>query len=160
MTQIDKEVEIQKAKAKKIKAAIEWRNIIWVKDEEEGSSSSLMSMYNLDSDKEDSDIPSHRSPTIILHDAPLHMHLEEVHSSPVTKKIPPEIHSVIQEEDHHSNYNVDEIFDAFTFNLYKKEVSQKRIQCVKKNDGTMKEVQEDEVLFEKTYEDPMIVATT
>ena len=61
-----------------------------------------MSMYNLDSDGEDLDVPSHRSPTIIIHDAPLPMHLEEVHSSPITEK----------------------------------------------------------VLFEKTYEDPVIVATT
>ena len=41
-----------------------------------------MSMYNLDSDKEDLYVPSHRSPTFILHDAPLLMHLEEVYSSP------------------------------------------------------------------------------
>ena len=84
MTQVDKEAEIQKAKAEKNKVAIERRNIVRVKDEEEGSSSSSLSMYNLDSDNEDSDVPSHRSPTIILHDAPLPIHLEEVHSSPVT----------------------------------------------------------------------------
>ena len=52
MTQIDKEAEIQKAKAEKNKVAIEQRNIIRVKDEEEKSSSSSMSMYRLDSDKE------------------------------------------------------------------------------------------------------------
>ena len=54
-----------------------------------------MSMYSLDSDKEDSNMPSHRSPTVILHDAPLPMHLEEVHNSPVMKKIPYERHSMI-----------------------------------------------------------------
>ena len=31
---------------------------------------------------------------------------------------------------------------------------------MKQNDGTMKEIQEDEVLIEKTDEDPMTVATT
>lgn len=84
-------------------------------------------MYNLDSDKEDSYIPSHRSPTIIVHDGPLPMHLEEVHSSPLTEKILSKRHSLIQEEEHPSSYNIEEIFDAFTFNLYKKEVRWKRI---------------------------------
>ena len=67
---------------------------------------------------------------------------------------------MIQEEDHPSSYNIEEIFDAFTFNVCWKEVSRKRIQSVKQNDGTMKEVQEDEVFFEKTDEDPMTIATT
>ena len=58
------------------------------------------------------------------------MHLEEVHSTPVTEKIPSERHSVIQEEDHSSNYNIEEMFDAFTFKIYQKEVIQKRIQSV------------------------------
>ena len=51
------------------------------------------------------------------------MHLEEVHSSPVTRKISSERHLVVQEEEHPSSYNIEEIFNAFTFNLYKKEVS-------------------------------------
>jgi hypothetical protein len=76
------------------------------------------------------------------------------------EKIPFERHLMIQEEEHPSSYNIEEIFDNFTFNLYKKEVSQKRIQGVKHNDGTMKEIQEDEVVFEKTDEDLVIVATT
>ena len=71
MTQIDKEEEIQRAKA-----TIERKNIIKIKDEEEESSSSSMSMYNLNLDKEYSNVPSHRYPTVILHDAPLPMHLE------------------------------------------------------------------------------------
>ena len=82
-----------------------------------------MSMYNLDSDKEDLDVPSHQYPTIILHDTPLPMHLEEVHSSPFTKKIRSQRHSVIQEEEHPSSYNIEEIFDSFTFSLCRKEVS-------------------------------------
>ena len=75
------------------------------------------------------------------------MHVEEVHSSPVMKKTSFERHAVIQEEEHPSSYNIEEIFDAFTFNLYKKEVSWKRIRNEKQNDGTMKEIQEDEVFF-------------
>ena len=67
---------------------------------------------------------------------------------------------MIQEEEHPSSYNIEEIFDAFTFILYKKEVSHKRIRSVKQNDGSMKEEQEDAVLFEKIDEDTVTVATT
>ena len=107
MIQIDKEVGIQKTKAKKRKVAIERRNLIELKDVEEESSSSSMSMYNLDPNKQDSYVSSHQSPTIILHDPPLPMHLEEVHSSPITEKILSKRHSVIQEEEHPSNYNIE-----------------------------------------------------
>ena len=116
-------------------------------------------MNILDSDQEDSTMPSHRSPTLILQDAPLPVHLEEVHSPPVTEKISSERHSVIQEEEHPFSYNIEEIFDAFTFNLYKKEINRKRIRNEKQNDRTMKEIREDEFLFEKTNEDPMTIAT-
>ena len=47
----------------------------WVEECEEGSSYSSMSTYSLDSSGEDSDFPSNRSPTIVLHDAPLLMHI-------------------------------------------------------------------------------------
>ena len=57
------------------------------------------------------------------------------------------------------NYNIDEVFEAFTFNLCKKEVSRKRIRNERQDDGTYKEVQEDESLFEKIEEDPVTVAT-
>ena len=40
-------------------------------------------------------------------DAPLPMHLEEVQSSSVIEKILSERHSVIQEEDHPSIYNIE-----------------------------------------------------
>ena len=76
-----------------------------------------MSMYNLDLDKDDLDVPSHRSPTLILQHSTLPMHLEEVHSSPIMEKILFERNSVIEEEEHPSIYNIEEIFDAFTFNL-------------------------------------------
>ena len=66
-----------------------------------------MSMYILDSDKEDLDVPSHRYHALILQDAPIPMHLEEVHSSPVIEKILSKRHSVIQEEEHTSSYNIE-----------------------------------------------------
>ena len=113
-----------------------------------------MSIYILDSNNEDSEVRSHLSPTLILQDVPLHGHLEEVHSLQVIEKIPSERHSVIHEEENPSNFYIEEIFDSFTFNLYKKEVSHKRTQNEKQNDGTMKEIQEDEVLSHKIDEDP------
>ena len=76
MVQIDKEVKINKYKLEKRKVAMEQRNPIRIKDFEEGSSSSSMSMYILDLDGEDSNVPSNQSPTIVLHDAPLPMHME------------------------------------------------------------------------------------
>jgi predicted P-loop ATPase/GTPase len=57
------------------------------------------------------------------------------------------------------NYNIDEVFEAFTFNLSKKEVSRKQIRNERQDDGTYKEVQEDEILFERIEEDPVTVAT-
>ena len=90
MIKVDKEEEINKSIVEKRRDDIERKNIIKIEDVEESSSSSLMSMYNLDSDKEDSKVPSRRSPTLI--EAPLLEHLEEVHSSPVTENIPLERH--------------------------------------------------------------------
>ena len=107
MIQIDKEVEIQKTKLDKRKDAIEQRNLVRIEDEEEESSSSSMSMYNLHSNGEDLDVPCHQSPTIIIPDTPLSMHTKEVHSSPVMEKVLFERHSVIQEEDHPSSYNIE-----------------------------------------------------
>ena len=67
---------------------------------------------------------------------------------------------VQQEEEDPSSYNIDDIFEDFTFNLYKKEASRKRIRNQKQNDRTLKEVQEDEILFEKIDEDLITVATS
>ena len=86
-------------------------------------------------------MPSHRSPTLI--EDPLPEHLEEVHSYLVMDKIPSERHSVINEEENTSSCNIEEIFKAFTFNLYKKEVSRKKVPNEKQNDRTMKEIEED-----------------
>ena len=62
---------------------------------------------------------SHRSPTLIK--AKLPEKQEEVHSSQTMKKISSERNSVIQKEENPSRYNIKEIFEAFTFNLYKKD---------------------------------------
>ena len=86
MVQIDKEAKRQKSKLDKSKATMEWRNPIRIKDCEEESSSSSMSMYNLDSNREYLEVPSNRSPTVVIHDVPLPMHMEEVHSSPLMEK--------------------------------------------------------------------------
>ena len=96
MIKIDKEAEIKKAIVEKNRVASEWKNIIRIKEVEESSSSSSMSMYSLDYDREYSEVPSHRTPTLI--EAQLPKNQEEVHSSPTIEKIPSERHSVIQEE--------------------------------------------------------------
>jgi hypothetical protein len=63
-----------------------------------------MSMYSLDSDEEDSKFLSNKTPTIVLHNGPLPMHVEEVHSSPITNNVPSERHYVVQDEYHLSRY--------------------------------------------------------
>ena len=131
MIQIDKESDRQKSNMDKNKASMEWNIPPRAEDCEEGSSSSSMSMYNHYSNGEDSDCPSNRSPTIVLHDAPLPMHMEEVHSSPIMEKVSSERHFVIHDEDHPSSYNIEEIFAASTFNLCRKEFNRKRVRNVK-----------------------------
>ena len=61
------------------------------------------------------------------------------------------------EEEHPSCYNIEEIFGSFTFNLDRREVSWKMVRKVKQVDGTLEEMQEDEVIFERTNEDPIMV---
>ena len=71
---------------------MKWKTLPRVKDCEEDSSSSSMSMYNLDFDGEDSNFPSNWSTVVVLHDAPPLMNVEEVHCSPITEKVPCERH--------------------------------------------------------------------
>ena len=67
--------------------------------------------------------------------------LDEVHSSPTVDKNLSERHSLVQqEEEDQLNYNIDEVLEAFTSNLCKKEVSRKWIRNERQNDGTYKEV--------------------
>ena len=84
MIQIDKEAERQKYNIEKNKVAIEWKILPRVEDYEDDSSSSSMSMYNLDSSEKDSEFLSNWTPIVVLHNAPLLIHMEEVHSSPIT----------------------------------------------------------------------------
>ena len=117
-------------------------------------------MYSLHSGEEGLEFLSNQNRIVVIHNAALPMHVEEVHNSPITEKVPFEIHSVVEEEEHSSSYNIEEIFGTFTFNLHRKEVIQNRVRLVKQDDGTLEEMQEDEVLFEKTNEDPVMVDTT
>lgn len=156
MSQLDKEEEFKRAIEVKHKVSREWVNIVRIEDEESSFSSS-MSLYIIESDRKYSEVSSRRSPTLVEVQVPDRP--KEVHNSPNTDKNQSESHSQVQqEEEDPSSYNIDEIFEAFTFNLYKKEVSRKRIGNEKQNDGTLKEVQEDQILFAKTDEDPIIVA--
>ena len=86
--------------------------------------------------------------------------LDEVHSSPTADKNQSERHSQIQKtEEDQLNYDIDEVFEAFTFNLSKNEVSRKRIRNERQDDGTYKEAQEDEILSERIEEDTVTIAT-
>ena len=96
MSKVDKEANTKKAIEEKNKIASEQKNLVRIEDVEESSSSSSMSMYSIDSDREDSKVPSRRSPTLIEVQIP-EIH-EEVHSSPPTEKNPSEMHSIIQDE--------------------------------------------------------------
>ena len=122
MSQMDKEAELKKAIEVKNKVSSEWLNIVRIEDEESSSSSS-MSLYNIDSNEKDSEISSRRYPTLIETQVPEQP--EEVHSSLTTNKTQSARHSQAQqEEEDPSSYNIDEIFEAFTFNLYKKELEE------------------------------------
>ena len=101
MPTIDKEVEIKRSIDEKNRVASEWKNLIRIEDVEESSSSSSMSMYSINFNWEDSEVPSHRTPTLIKAKIPENQ--EEVHSSPTTEKNTFETHSVIQEEENTSS---------------------------------------------------------
>ena len=153
MSKVDIEEETKRAIEEKNKIARKWDNLVEIKDVEESYSSSLMSMYNINFDRKGLEVSSYQSPTLIEVQIP-----KEFHSSPSIEKNPSERHSIIQEEEDPSSYNIQEIFEAFTFNLCKKEVSKKRVRSEKQNDGNLNEIREDEVLFERTDEDLITVA--
>ena len=159
MMQVDKEVERLRAKGEKNKATIEHEILQRVKYYERELSSSSISMYSLDSGEEGSEFLSSHTPTVVRHDTPLPMHEEEIDSSPISKKVPFERHSTVPEENHPSSYNIEEIFGSFTFKLHRREESWKRVRKRKQVDGTLEDMQEDEVLFERTDEDPIMVNT-
>ena len=104
MSKIDKEAKTKKSIEERNRVASEKNNLMKIEDVEESSSSSLMSMYSIDYNREDSEVPSHWSPTLIEVQIPEKK--EEVHSSPTTEKILSERHLVIQEEENPSSYNI------------------------------------------------------
>ena len=89
---------------------------------------------------------------------------EEINSSQAIVKTPSKIHCSnnvgIPVAEGPSSYNIKEFFGSFTFDLHWKEVSGKKFQKVKERDGQLREINEDEVLFEKANEDPMLIATS
>ena len=64
MSQIDKEAELKRYIEVKHKVSSEMVNIVWI-DDEESSSSSSMSLYNIEFDRKDSEVSSRRSPTLL-----------------------------------------------------------------------------------------------
>ena len=127
MCKVDKEAELKRAIEERNKIASKRDNIVKIEDEEESSSSSSMFMYSIESDRKGSEVSSRRSPTLVEVQIP-DKH-EEVHSSLTTDKNSSERHSKVQEEEEDPlSYNIDEIFEAFTFNLFKKEVRRKRVK--------------------------------
>ena len=65
MSKIDKEAETKKFIEENNRVASEWKNLIRIEDVEESSSSSSMSMCSINSNQEDLEVTSHRSPTLI-----------------------------------------------------------------------------------------------
>ena len=80
---MDKEVELKKAIEVNIKGSSKGVNIIRIEDEESSSFSS-MSLYNIRSDKRDSKVSSWQTSTLVGTQVP-EQH-EEVHSSPTMDK--------------------------------------------------------------------------
>ena len=71
-------------------------NVVRIEDEESSSSSS-MSLYNIESNGKDSEVSSRQTPTLVENqvlDKP-----EEVHSSPITDKNRSERNSQVQQEE-------------------------------------------------------------
>ena len=69
MSQIDKEAEQKKAIEVKGKTSIGKLSIVRI-DDEESSSSSSMSLYNIESNEKHSKVSSRRTPTIIENQVP------------------------------------------------------------------------------------------
>lgn len=138
MSKMEKEAELKRAIEERNKVSSEGINIVRIEDEEESSYSSSMSMYNIEYNRKGSKVSSPPFPTLIGVQF-LDKH-EEVHSSPTTDNNLIESHSKFQEEEDPLSYNINEIFEDFTLNLSKKEVSQKIVRNKKKSDGTLKEI--------------------
>jgi hypothetical protein len=105
MLKIGKEAELKRSIEERNKVSSERENIIRIEVEEGSSSSSLMSMYNIESNRKGSEVSSHQSPTLLEVQIP-DKH-EEVHSSLTMDKNSLERHSQVQEEEEDpSSYNI------------------------------------------------------
>ena len=93
MSQIDKEADLKRALELKHKVSSERINIVRIQDEGSSSSSS-MSLYNIDSDGKDSEVSSRRSPTLVEDQIPHKP--KEVHSSLTTDNNQSERHSQVR----------------------------------------------------------------
>ena len=87
---MDKEAELKKAIGVQNKHSSERVNIVRIEDEESSSSSS-MSLYNIESNKRDLEISFGQTSTLIGTQVPEQP--KEVHSSPTTNKNQSERHS-------------------------------------------------------------------
>lgn len=155
MMQIDKEIERKNVINGKRKYIIEHDSI---------PSTSSISLYNIDFDNENSNYASSQTPSLIKEAFSPHEQGEEMTIYWATVNISSENHlsnnSMMPEPEGPSSYNIEEIFGCFTFDLHRKEVSKKKFWKVKESDGTLKDINEDEVLYERTDEDPMLIDTS
>ena len=92
MIQIDKEVERKNDDIERSKSIIERKMIPRIDDHYQDTSSSSISMYNLDYDDEGTEFVSIRTPSVVRQITPPPMNEEEINNSPVTEKIPFERH--------------------------------------------------------------------
>jgi hypothetical protein len=105
MSQKDKDAELKRSIEVRNKVSSERMNVVRIEDEESSSSSS-MSLYNIESDEKDSEVSSRKTPTLV--ETQVSDKLEEVHSSLTTDKNQSERHSQVQqEEEDPSSYNID-----------------------------------------------------
>ena len=65
MSKVDKEVELRRTIEERNTFSSERDNIVRIDVEEESSSFSSMSMYNIESDRKGSEVSSLRSPTLL-----------------------------------------------------------------------------------------------
>jgi hypothetical protein len=125
MIQVDKEVERQKVDIERSKAITKRKMLPRINDQDKDTSSSSVSMYDIDFDDEGTEFVSSQTPSIVRQITPLRINDEEINSSPITEKIPSKRHcfvnSMIIKEEHPSSYNIEEIFGSFTFDLHRRE---------------------------------------
>ena len=93
MSKVNKEADLKRTIEKTHKVASEHDNIVRTEVEEESSSSSSMTMYSIESNRQDLEVSSHQTTTLIEVQIP-DKH-EEVHSSLTMYKVLFERHSKV-----------------------------------------------------------------